>query len=109
MAVDYLEIMGALGAIASAHPQTTSLLMQTYSLWNAKADELQKVFADYQRSVPAATGTLDKVGIVMELMAMHPGVSVMLNQTLAMWQTRIADLQQIVNEAQAHADVAATT
>jgi len=109
MAVDYLEIIAAYSAITTAHPQTTSLLMQTYGLWNGKKDELQKIFADYQRSVPAATGTLDKVGIVMALMAMHPSVSALLTQTLAMWQTRIADLQQIIGEAQAHADAAAKT
>lgn len=100
MAVEYLEVMGALGSIAAKHPQSTSLAMQTYSLWNSKLDEAKKIYDQYLQASAQATGTLDKAGVLMQLLAMHPDVSKLLLQTIAMWQTRIPDLIDIITEFQ---------
>lgn len=106
MAVDFMEVMGALGAIAGKHPQTTSLLMQSYSLWNARADLDRQIYDEYTKAAATATGPMDQAGIAMQLAAMHPAVAQLLKQTLAMWQSRIPDLIQVIDEFQA-ASVAA--
>jgi len=109
MAVDYMEVMGALGGIAGRHPQTTSLLMQTYSLWNTHQDEAMAIYNEYQKAAPTATGALDQAGILMQLCAMHPTAAQLLIQTLSMWQSRIPDLTQVITEFQAAAVAAAKT
>jgi len=109
MAIDYMEVMGTLGSIAGKHPQTTSLLMQTVGLWKDHQDEAMKIYGEYMEAVAKATGPLDKAGIAMQLVALHPNVSVLLLQTLAMWQSRIPDLIQVINDFQAASDAAAAT
>jgi hypothetical protein len=106
MAVDYMEVMSALAGMMSKHPQTSSLGMQTYSMWSEHIGEAKKIYEEYQRASAAATGKLDQVGILMQLMAMHPKVSDLLVQTLAMWSSRIEDAKQLIQEFQA-ASVAA--
>jgi hypothetical protein len=107
--IDYMEVMGTLGSIAAKHPQTTSLLMQTFSLWNSHANEARKVQGEYQEAAQKATGPLDQAGIAMQLVALYPIASQLLLQTLAMWQSRIPDLIQVINEFQASSDAAAKT
>src|SRR6266581_2251063 len=108
MAIDYMEVMGTLGSIAGKHPQTTSLLMQTYSLWN-QPELVAKISSEYAKAAATAAGPLDQAGIVMQLVAMHPDVSKLLLQTLAMWQSRVPDLIQVITEFQVAASAAAKT
>ena len=109
MAVDFMEVMGALGSIAGNHPQTTALLMQTYSTWNARADKDRQIFDEYNRAAATATGPMDQAGIAMQLAAMHPEVLPLVIQTLASWQSRIPDLIAVLTEFQAASVSAAKT
>lgn len=107
--VDYMEVMGVLGGIAMRHPQSTSLLMQTFSLWNTHSDEVNKTWNEYQVAAAKATGPMDQAGIVLQLMAAHPNAEALLKQTFTMWQTRIPDLIQILDELQNAANEAMKT
>jgi hypothetical protein len=109
MAIDYAEVMQIIGSETAAHPQTTSLAMQTYSLWNAHANEIKQIQTEWQQTEPKATGAFDTVGIALQIMALHPNAANLLIQTLTMWQTRIPDLIQIIGEIQAAATQAAKT
>lgn len=103
MAIDYMEVLGIIGGLTARHPQSTSLIMQTYSLWNTNAAEINQVQAEYQRAAPQGSGPMDTAGIVLQIAAMHPKAAALLIQTLTMWQTRIPDLIQILQELQAAA------
>jgi hypothetical protein len=109
MAVDYMEVLGVLGSLAAKHPQTTALLLQSYNLWNARADEINKITGEYQNAAAKAAGPLDQVAILMQLVALHPNVVGLLKQTLTMWQTRIPDLLDVIEELQSAAVSAAKT
>jgi len=109
MGIDAWETLGIFGGEAAKHPQTTGLLMQTYSLWNNHSEELKKVLSEYQNTNAQAKGPIDTGGIVLQLMAMHPFAKDLLKQTLVMWQTRIPDLIQILDELQNAANEAAKT
>lgn len=100
MAVDYLEVMSALASMMSKHPQTSSLAMQTYSMWSDHLDEGKAIVDEYKRASASATGKLDNVGIIMQLAARHPKVADLLIQTLAMWSSRIEDGKQLIREFQ---------
>ena len=109
MAVDYMEVLGLLGSLSLKHPQTTALTLQTYNLWNTRADELNKVPGEYQSAAAKATGPLDQVAIIMQLVSLHPNIVGLLKQTLVMWQTRIPDLLEVIDEVQSAAVNAAKT
>lgn len=109
MAIDYMEVFGIMGGLAARHPQTTGLLWQTYSLWSPHLGEVNKIAADYQKTAAQAKGPLDQAGIVLQLVAAHPNASALLKQTLTMWQTRVPDLLQVLDELQAAASAAAET
>ena len=109
MSIDYMEVMGVFGGLTARHPQTVSLILQTYNLWNNSSVELNKIYGEYNVAAAKATGPLDQAGIVMQLMAIHPSASALLKQTLTMWQTRIPDLLQIIDELQAASTAAAKT
>lgn len=100
MAIDYMEVMGTLGSIAARHPQTMSLAMQTYSMYSQYSDEISKMMDEYKRASAQATGKFDIAGILMQICAMHPNGAKVLLQIIAMWQGRIPDLIQIINEFQ---------
>ena len=107
--IDYMEVLGILGGLVARHPQSTSLILQTFNLWNGHADEVSKAWSEYQAAAAKASGPLDQGGIVLQLMALHPNAQALLKQTLTMWQTRIPDLIQILDELQSAANEAAKT
>jgi len=113
MSVEYMEVMGTLGGIASKHPQTTGLGYNTYSAWSARFDDIKALFEKYQKTVHEAQGqgrdlgTLDKTGIAMQLAAQNPWFIQLVVQTLSQWQTRIPDAVQILNEFQLSSNEAA--
>ncbi len=109
MAVDFPEVMNTLMGIAGKHPQTTSLLMQSYSLWNARADKNRHIYDEYMRAAATATGPMDQAGIAMQIAAMNPDALPLVIQTLSSWQTRIPDLIQVLSEFQAASVAAAKT
>jgi len=109
MAVDYIEVLGALGAIAAKHPQTIGLLATSYSAYQKVAPEIAKAKDEYQKAAAAAKGPIDQAAIAMQLAAMHPEVIAFLTQMLSTWQTRIPDLIQIVNEFAASSNAAVKT
>ena len=109
MAVDYMEVMGALGAVTAKHPQTVGLLMQTFQQINSNMDKYNKIASQYQQAAGQANGPLDQAGIIMQLLAQHPDVSSLVTQTLASWQSRIPDLIQVITEFQVASTEAAKT
>ena len=100
MAVDYSEVMSTFASMMFRHPQTSSLGMQTYSLWSSHLDEGRQIVDEYQRAAANATGQLDQLGILMQLCAKHPKAADLLIQTLTMWQGRIEDAKQLIREFQ---------
>jgi len=101
MSIDYLEVIGALSAIAAKHPQTMGLLMNSYNSYKEVAGQLDKVRSEFSATAKTATGPIDQAGILMQLAAMHPDVVKFITQMLSNWQTRVPDLIQILNEFQA--------
>jgi hypothetical protein len=101
MAVEYLEVLGAYGAIVSRHPQTTGLLMNLYNSYKELATTIEKAHGEYEHAAQSATGALDKAGILMQVAALHPDVVKFLVTVLTACQTRVPDLIQILNEFQA--------
>lgn len=107
--IDYMEVLGILGAIAAKHPQTVGLLMNSYNSYKEVAGELDKVRSEFSATAKSATGPLDQAGILMQLAALHPDAVKFITQMLSNWQTRIPDLVQILNEFQAASSAAAKT
>lgn len=100
MTVSYVEVFEVLGPIGIKHPQTVSLLWQTYGLVNPYLDEFKQFISQYNKTAETANGTIDKAAILLQLMDMHPNVSDILKKVIIMWQTRIPDLLQIIDELQ---------
>jgi hypothetical protein len=105
--IGYLTIMGVIGSLTTRHPSIVSLAMQTVNLWKPHQDEAVKIYQEYLASSAKATGELDQVGIVLELMAAHPGVIPLLTHTLMMWQSHIIEACQAISEVQTAATNAA--
>jgi hypothetical protein len=103
MAIDYMEVMEVFGTETAKHPATTKLIMDTKALWEQYPTMLQQVQAEYLRAKPQATGFFDQLGIILQIMALHPAAEPLVKQTLQMWDGHLGDLIHMLDEIQAAA------
>jgi hypothetical protein len=103
MAIDYGEVMAIVGQEMAKHAATTSLLMQTKSLWSGHDAERQQIQAEYARTSKPGQSIFDTGSIILQIMALHPQAEPLLVQTLKMWDGHIGDLIKMLDEIQAAA------
>lgn len=101
MSIDYGEVFQVLGSVAAKHPQTSSLIMQTYGLLKDEGDDVRKMMEKFKEADSQSRGPMDTLAVIMQLTAMNPNTTLKLIQVLSMWQSRIPDLITFLQEFRA--------